>query len=57
MAFRFKTNKIEMVKSYMHLKVKLLFDPPLSSAVMEAMNQMIKELECRLNYAVDPSNQ
>ena len=50
-------NKIEMVKSYMHLKVKLLFDPPLSSAVMEAMNQMIKELECRLNYAVDPSNQ
>ncbi len=48
-------NGIEMVKSYIHLKVKLLFDPPISSAVMEAMNQMIKELECRLNYAVDPS--
>ncbi len=50
-------NNIEMVKSYIHLKVKLLFDPPLSSAVMEAMNQMIKELEWRLNVAVDPSNQ
>ncbi len=50
-------NKIEMVKSYIHLKVKLLFDPPLSSAVMEAMNKMIKELEWRLNVAVDPSNQ
>lgn len=50
-------NKIEMVKSYIHLKVKLLFDPPLSSAVMEAMNQMIKELEWRLNVAVDPSEQ
>lgn len=48
---------IEMVKSYMHLKVKLLFDPPLSSAVMEAMNQMAKEFEWRLNVAVDPSNQ
>lgn len=50
-------NKIEMVKSYIHLKVKLLFDPPLSSAVIEAMNQMIKELEWRLNVAVDPSEQ
>ncbi len=50
-------NNIEMVKSYIHLKVKLLFDPPLSSAVMEAMNQMIKELEWRLNVAVDPSKQ
>ena len=46
---------IEMVKSYIHLKVKLLFDPPLSSAVIEAMNQMIKELEWRLNAAIDPS--
>lgn len=48
-------NKIEMVKSYMHLKVRLLFDPPNSSAVIESMNQMIKELEWRLNVAVDPS--
>lgn len=50
-------NGVEMVKSYIHLKVKLLFDPPLSSAVMEATNQMIKELEWRLNVAVDPSKQ
>lgn len=44
---------IEMVKSYMHLRVKLLFDPPLQSAVMESMNRMIKEFEWRLNIAVD----
>ncbi len=50
-------NNIKMVKSYIHLKVKLLFDPPLSTAVKEAMNQTIKELEWRLNVAVDPSNQ
>ncbi len=55
--FTGEDNRIEMVKSYMHLKVKLLFDPPLSSAVMEAMNQMTKELEWRLNIVVDPSNQ
>lgn len=49
--------KIEMVKSYIHLKVKLLFDPPLSSAVIEAIKQMVKELEWRINVAVDPSKE
>lgn len=48
--------KIEMVKSYMNLKVKLLFDPPLSSSVMEAMNRHISEFEWRLNAAVDPKD-
>lgn len=48
-------NTISMVKSYIHLKVKLLFDPSLSSSVTESTNQMIKELEWRLNVAVDPS--
>lgn len=47
---------IEAVKSYVHLKVKLLFDPPLSSAVKEATNQSINELEWRLNIAVDPAD-
>lgn len=37
-------SKIEFIKSYMHLKVKLLFDPPLASAVIECMNQQIKNL-------------
>lgn len=40
---------LDAVKSYMYNKVKLLFDPPASSAVMEAHNQMAKELEWRLN--------
>lgn len=46
---------IECVKSYMALKVKLLFDPPLTSSVMESMNRMISEYEWRLNVAVDHS--
>lgn len=49
--------KLELVKSYMHLKVKLLFDPPMGSAVIEVMNRMISEFEWRLNVAVDPENE
>lgn len=47
---------IEAVKSYMNLKVKLLFDPPTSSAVMESYNRMISEFEWRLNVAADVAN-
>lgn len=45
--------QIEMVKSYVYLKVKLIFDPPQSSAVMEAYNRQISEFEWRLNVAVE----
>ena len=43
--------RLDMIKSYVHLKVKILFDPPTSSAVMEATNRMISEFEWRLNVA------
>lgn len=45
----------EAVKSYMHMKVKLLFDPPSSSVLMECMNRMISEFEWRLNVNADNS--
>ena len=45
--------QLQAVKSYMHLKVKLLFDPPLSSAVIESMNRMISEFEWRLNVGAE----
>lgn len=44
---------LQMVKTYIGLKVRLIFDPPASSVVMEAMKQMINECEFRLNIAVD----
>lgn len=44
---------IESVKTYIFLKVKLFFDPSDSSAVIEARNRMISELEWRLNVAAD----
>ena len=45
--------KLESVKTYIYLKVKLSFDPPLSSAVIESMNRLINELEWRLNVAAE----
>lgn len=46
--------RLEMVKSYMYLKVRLLFDPPANGTLMQSMNQTIAEFEWRLNVAVDP---
>lgn len=43
------TTNLEAVKSYMYLKVKLLFDPPSSSALIESINRQIAEYEWRLN--------
>ena len=42
------------VKTYIFLKVKLVFDPPQSSAAIEAIKQNAAELEWRLNATVDP---
>lgn len=42
-------NNLNSVKSYMYLKVKMLFDPPITSAIQNANTQLINELEWRLN--------
>lgn len=47
---------LNAVKSYVYLKVKLLFDPSLTSSVTELMKEEIRELEWRLNVYVDPSS-
>ena len=44
---------LDAVKSYVHLKVKLLFDTPTSSTVVESMNRLISELEWRLNIQAE----
>jgi|SRR3954451_20580782 hypothetical protein len=37
------------VKSYVYLKVRMLFDPPATSYIITAMEKQIQELEWRLN--------
>ena len=43
----------QLAKSYIYLKVKLLFDPPQNSAVLESMNKQIAEFEWRLNVRAE----
>lgn len=45
--------KLMLVKSYVFLKVRLLFDPPQSSFVVESINRQISEFEWRLYVASD----
>lgn len=45
--------QLQAIKTYVYLKVKLVFDPPLSSSVIESINRQIAELEWRLNAAVE----
>lgn len=45
---------LNLIKTYIYLKVRLMFDPPSSSSVMEAIKENIRELEWRINVEVDP---
>lgn len=54
--FATDTTNINAVKSYMYLKVKLLFDPPLSGSVTESINRMVNEFEWRLNVEAESAD-
>ena len=43
----------EMVKEFMYLKVRMIFDPPGSSVVSDAYNSRIAELEWRMNIQAE----
>lgn len=49
-----KALSLTLIQSYMYLRVRLLFDPPTNSFLVENMKQQIQEFEWRLNVAVDP---
>lgn len=51
------TSNLEAVKSYVYLRVRLLFDPPTMSAVIDSMTRQISELEWRLNVAAESNTQ
>lgn len=44
---------LEMVKTYVILRVKLIFDPPTSSFVLESIKNQLAEFEWRLNVQVE----
>ena len=46
--------RLSLIKSYVYLRVRLLFDPPVGSA-LDSFNRIISEFEWRINVAVDKS--
>lgn len=44
----FKPDIAEMVKTYVYLKVHLVFDPPANSSAVEQMNNQARECEWRI---------
>ena len=50
--------KLNSIKTYMYLRVRLLFDPPTSSFHVAALEKQIEQLEWRINvireYALYP---
>lgn len=45
---------LESVKSYIYLKVRLLFDPPQNSFLVGSIEKQIEENEWRLQVQVEP---
>ena len=48
------TNDMELIKTYVFLRVKMIFDPPGVATVAKSYEQLIREIECRLFVVTDP---
>jgi len=48
------SKRVNAVKSYMFLRVKLMFDPPQMGYLVDSIRKQCDELEWRLNVQVDP---
>ena len=49
-------DRLAAVKSYMIVRVRQLFDPPINGSVTNAIKESVQELEWRLNVQVDPGD-
>jgi hypothetical protein len=49
--------QINDVKTYVYLKVRLVFDPPANSFTITPVEKQLEELIWRLNVSDDPSNE
>lgn len=45
---------LNQVKTYVYMRVRLIFDPPANSFGISSMNDQIKEMEWRMMVYVDP---
>ena len=50
-------NKLQLVKTYMLMRVRQLFDPPLNGTVAQALERQTAEMEWRISTLCDPGEQ
>lgn len=49
----FSTKRLNFIKSYVSMKVRVMFDPPTSSFALDALNKQIAEYEWRITSEVE----
>lgn len=47
---------VDMIKGYIYQRVKLMFDPPQNSFLVNAIQDRLKETEWRLTVAIESDN-
>lgn len=58
--FEVPQNQLNLIKTYIFLRVRMLFDPPTTSFLIEATNNQLKEYEWRIStfreWMLDPTD-
>ena len=52
--FEDDAQKLSLIKDYVYIKTRLLFDPPTSGSLMDSLKEQLKEMEWRLYILYDP---
>jgi hypothetical protein len=50
----FSDEDAELIKSYMYLKIRLMFDPPQNAFLVKSIEDQVKEFEWRLQVIFEP---
>lgn len=49
--------KLQAVKTYLAMRVRQMFDPPVNGTVSQALDRQVQELEWRISTLCDPGEQ
>lgn len=52
--FEDDAQKLSLIKDYVYIKTRLLFDPPISGSLMDSLKEQLNEMEWRLYMLYDP---
>ena len=52
--FEDNAQKLSLIKDYVYIKTRLLFDPQTSGSLMDSLKEQRKEMECRVYILYDP---